>query len=176
MRVASITMVMRHNIFTIKPITKPLWILYGFILLMYKLFKLLLIGDVMSHMWRPANVWSRIPWRNGRVQLDIANDMTTVELAVHPTNHVQNLRFHDDVIKWKHLPRYWPFVLGIHRSPVNSPHKGQRRGALVFSFISAQINGWVNNREAGDLRRSRPFYDVTVMLLWFVTGQFSHII
>ena len=22
---------------------------------------------------------------------------------------------HDDVIKWKHLPRYWPFVRGIHR-------------------------------------------------------------
>ena len=32
---------------------------------------------------------------------------------------------HDDVIKWKHFPRYWPFVRGIHRSPVNSPHKGQ---------------------------------------------------
>ena len=28
---------------------------------------------------------------------------------------------HDDVIKWKHFPRYWPFVRGIHRSPVNSP-------------------------------------------------------
>ena len=32
---------------------------------------------------------------------------------------------HDDVIKWKHFPRYWPFVRGIHRSPVNFPHKGQ---------------------------------------------------
>ena len=31
----------------------------------------------------------------------------------------------DDVIKWKHFPRYWPFVRGIHRSPVNSPHKDQ---------------------------------------------------
>ena len=42
---------------------------------------------------------------------------------------------HDDVIKWKHFPRYWPFVRGIHRSPVNSPHKGQWRGALKFSLI-----------------------------------------
>ena len=32
---------------------------------------------------------------------------------------------HDDVIKWKHFPRNWPFVRAIHRSPVNSPHKGQ---------------------------------------------------
>ena len=42
---------------------------------------------------------------------------------------------HDDVIKWKHFPRYWPLVRGIHRSPVDSPNKGQWRGALVFSLI-----------------------------------------
>ena len=48
---------------------------------------------------------------------------------------------HDDVIKWKLFPRYWPFVRGIHRSPVNSPHKGQRRGALMFSLICIWING-----------------------------------
>ena len=46
---------------------------------------------------------------------------------------------HDDVIKWKHFPRYWPLVRGIHRSPVNSPHKGQWRGALRFSLICAWI-------------------------------------
>ena len=70
---------------------------------------------------------------------------------------------HDDVIKWKYFPRYWPFVRGIHRSPVNSPHKGQWRGALMFSLICVWINGWVNNREAGDLRCYRAHYDVTVM-------------
>ena len=64
------------------------------------------------------------------------------------------VQIHDHVIKWKHFPRYWPFVRGIHRSTVNSPHKGQWRGALVFSLICAWINAWVNNREAGDLRRS----------------------
>ena len=42
---------------------------------------------------------------------------------------------HDDVIKWKHFPRYWPFVRGIHRSPVNSPHKGHWRGALIFVYL-----------------------------------------
>ena len=62
---------------------------------------------------------------------------------------------HDDVIKWKHFPRYWPFVRGIHRSPVNSTHKGQWRGALMFSLICAWINGWINTCEAGDLRRHR---------------------
>ena len=71
--------------------------------------------------------------------------------------------FHDDVIKWKHFPRYWPFVWRIHRSPVNSPHKGQWRGALMFTLICARINGWVNCREVGDLRRHRAHYDVIVM-------------
>ena len=54
---------------------------------------------------------------------------------------------------------------GIHRSPVNSPHKGQWSGTLLFSFISAWINGWANNREAGDLRRHCAYYDVIVMSL-----------
>ena len=61
------------------------------------------------------------------------------------------------------FPRYWPFVRGIHRSPVNYLHKGQWRGALMFSLICIWINGWVNNGEAGDLRRSRAHYDVIVM-------------
>ena len=70
----------------------------------------------------------------------------------------------DEVIEWKHFPLYWPFMRGIHRGPVNSPHKGQWRGALLFSLICVWINGWVNNREAGDLRRYRAHYDVSVML------------
>ena len=71
---------------------------------------------------------------------------------------------HDDVIKWKHFPCYWPFVRGIHRWPVNSPHKGQWRGALMFSLICAWTNGWVNNQDAGDLRRHRTaHYDVIEM-------------
>ena len=47
--------------------------------------------------------------------------------------------------------------------PVNSPHKGQWCGALMFSLIYAWINDWVNSREAGDLRCHHGHYDVTVM-------------
>ena len=54
-------------------------------------------------------------------------------------------------------------VRAIHRSPVNSLHKGQWRGALMFSLICVWKNDWVNNRGAGDLRRYRAHYDVTVM-------------
>ena len=86
---------------------------------------------------------------------------TTVEAWEWLSNFIAH--FHDDVIKWKHFPRYWPFVRGIHRSPVNSAHKGQWRGALMFPLICVWINGWVNNREAGDLRRKQAHYDVIVM-------------
>ena len=71
---------------------------------------------------------------------------------------------YDEFIKWKHFPRYWPFVRGIHRSPVTSLNKGQWRGALMLTLSCAWINGRVKNRKAGDLRRHRAHYDVIVMI------------
>ena len=90
------------------------------------------------------------------------------------------MHIHDHVIKRKHLRRYWPFVRGIHRSPLNSPHKGQWRGASRFSLIWAWKNSWVNNRDAGELRHHRAYYDVTVMKKWNIAttsihGHTSHI-
>ena len=97
------------------------------------------------------------------------------------TSERRNLRLkeHDDVIKWKHFPRNWPFVRWIHRSPMNVPHKGQWRGALMFSSICAWTNGWANNRDAGDLRRHCAHYDVTVMTFknfWTCFNQGSNMI
>ena len=81
---------------------------------------------------------------------------------------------HDDVIKWKHFPRCRPFVQG----PVNSPHKGQWRRALMFSLICAWINDWANNPEPGDLRRLRTHYDATLMFSLFpliAVASFLHV-
>ena len=81
--------------------------------------------------------------------------------------------WHDNVIKWKYLPRYWPFVRVIHRSLVNYPHKGQWRGALMFSSICVWITGWVNNRVVGELRRYRAHSDVIVMKFFWVMYHIS---
>ena len=70
-------------------------------------------------------------------------------------------QWHDDVIKWRHFPRYWPFV------PVNSPHKASDAELWCFSLIWVWINGWVTNREAGDLRSHRARCDVIVMMTQF---------
>ena len=76
---------------------------------------------------------------------------------------------------WRHqmeiFPPYWPFVWGIHRPAVISPHKSQWRGALKFSLVFASINGWKNNREADDLRRHCAHCDVNVMV-YHISGVF----
>ena len=80
---------------------------------------------------------------------------------------------HDDVIKWKHFLRYWPFVRGSHRSLLNSPHRGQWCGALMFSLVCDWTNDWANNRDAGDLRRHGAHYYVTVMNC-VISGTFGY--
>ena len=101
-------------------------------------------------------------WQNGRLLL-----LLDINFCLSSRHRFQEanttLMTHDDVIQWKHFPCYWPFVRGIHRSPENSPHKGQWRRALMFSLICASVNAWVNNLEAGDLRCHRAHYDVSVM-------------
>ena len=68
---------------------------------------------------------------------------------------------------WRHQMETVSALLAICAGnspvPVNSPHKGQWRGALMFSLICVWINGWVNNGEAGDMRRYLVYCDVIVM-------------
>ena len=74
---------------------------------------------------------------------------------------------------WRHQMDTFSALLAIcaGNSPVTGefPHKGQWRGVLMFSLVGAWIDGWVNNGEAGDLRRHRAHYDVTVMNLSPIT-------
>ena len=119
------------------------------------------VNSPHTDQWRGALMLSLIcAWINETiVRLVIWDAMVLIMTPLSLLSYV----CHDDVIKWKHFPRNWPFVRGIHWSTVNSPHKGQWRRALMFSLIFVWINGSVNNREAGDLRRHRAHYDVIVM-------------
>ena len=85
---------------------------------------------------------------------------------LHSSGAKYVLLFQDDVIRCKHFPCYWPFKWGINRSIVDSPHKGQWCGALMFSVMPAWPKEWTNNRDASDLRRHHGRCDVTVMQ-WF---------
>ena len=71
-----------------------------------------------------------------------------------------------DISWWRHQMEAFSALLALYarHSPVNSPHKSQWRGDLMFFLIWVWINGSVNSREAGDLRRHRAHYDVIVML------------
>ena len=120
--------------------------------------------------WFETAGWSLWRHRNGNHKLRIDKQIVRsshwyISIILNSLNLATGLDsvFHDDVIKWKHFPRHWPFVRGIHRSPVNSPHKGQWREALMLSLICVWIKSYVNTREAGDLRRHRAHYDITVI-------------
>ena len=68
---------------------------------------------------------------------------------------------------WRHQMKTLSALLALceGNSQVTGEFPGQWRGALMISLISASINGWVNHREAGDLRSHHALYDVTVMSL-----------
>ena len=62
---------------------------------------------------------------------------------------------------------------GIHQWPVNSRHKSQWRGALMFSLICIWINDWVNNCEAGDLRCFHTRYVIVMNFSSNMIGLFQ---
>ena len=63
----------------------------------------------------------------------------------------------------RNIFRVTSLLCGNSPSTVNSPHKDQWCGVLMFSLICAWRNDWLNNREAGDLRRHHAHHDVIVM-------------
>ena len=92
---------------------------------------------------------------------------------------VHGLYHHHNAIEWKHFPRYWPFVRGIHRSPVNSSHTKDSDAELrCFLGSVPWTNIWANNGDAGDLRRHHTHYDVIVMVFCQsrspITGMWHH--
>ena len=123
------------------------------------------VNEKLSGMWQiyPRSTW----WRH---QMDTLSALQAICAGNSPVPAEFPAQAcgkyipgpHDDVIKWIHCPRYRPFVRGIPQCPLNSLHKGQWRGTLIFSLICVRINCWVNNRDAGDLRRHRSHYDIIV--------------
>ena len=134
------------------------------LIMMYRY--LMVIETVLS---RSVRQWHNIALSLSRMNFNGQSPVLIIHHVFHyDSNSVDmcscvEFIWNDDVIKWKHFPPYWPFVRGIHRS-LWIPHtKGQWRGALTLSLICAWMNGWVNNNEAGNLRRHHAHYDVTVM-------------
>ena len=72
------------------------------------------------------------------------------------------LNIHEDVIRWKHFPRYWPFVRGIHRSPVNSPHKGQWE---IWCFLGLCLNKRLSKQSG------RRWFEMPSRALWRHCGN-----
>ena len=103
--------------------------------------------------------WFGTPWRTLWRHCNEERNTRGLDSWVTLTFTLQNEKFY--ISWWRHQMETFSALLAL--CAVNSPHKGQWHGALMFSLICAWIHGWVNNREVGDLRRHRAHYDVTVM-------------
>ena len=87
-----------------------------------------------------------------------------ISLEVYATCHVTNSgAMNYDVMKWKHFKHYWPFVRGIHRSPVDSLHKGPVIRHFDVSFDVSLCK--LLNKQSRDryIKMSWRSFDVTVM-------------
>ena len=140
----------------------------------------------MTIPWSLWNTWFQSSqhcgcwWRYAHFLVHIRNTPTWCSIARRVPGHIPNRilvdffnrQSHPILAWWRHQMEAFSALLAIcariHRSPVNSPHKGQWRGALMFPLICVWINGWVKNRQAGDLRRYRAHYDVTVMWIFSI--------
>ena len=66
----------------------------------------------------------------------------------------------------EHFPRYWPFVRGIHRSPVESPHKGQWLGAFGFFFVNKQpLRRWFETSLRPSWHHCNVIYSIPLLIL-----------
>ena len=83
------------------------------------------------------NVNATLAWR-----LSVWHDVTATAGIVSPRG---------DVMTWQRSPHWWPFVKGIHQSPVSSPYKGPMMQNFEFSLLLVWTDYWANSQVAGDL-------------------------
>ena len=135
--------------------------------------------DFMHFVWsctlsvRCEFVWSIYPYRSGLLHWHWAIAMIVPLSVKEPWMIWGTVEYQTTT---KYIKALLALCEGNHRSPVDSPHKGQWRGALMFSLICAWTNGCANNLDAGDLTCHRACYDVTVMCLrnsWYVLSDFT---
>ena len=127
------------------------------------------LGSSCLHNSSEIRIWSIASWIAKYVCRWFFTRIHMTHLSMFPGL----LLWHWDTW-WRHQTETFSALLALCAGnspvPVNSPHKGQWRGALMFSLICARINNWVNNREAGDLRRHRGHFDVSVMTISQIEG------
>ena len=106
--------------------------------------------NIFNHLQGGTGIWNPSYWKT-RINI--------LHSQYHGGWYRNKSRSHDH--QWRHQMETFSALLVL--GAVNSPHKGQWRGALMFSLIYAGTSGWVNDRDAGDLRRHRARYDVNIL-------------
>ena len=109
-----------------------------------------------AHSWEKGKLHKSLGWWRLNTSVSCVKVSSEIRLS-------RKQRLHDAVIKWRYFPLYWPFIRRIHRSPVDSPHKGQWHTASMFSLMCSWTNSWANSPGAGDFRHHGAHCDVIVV-------------
>ena len=95
-----------------------------------------------------SNPVSKIRVRSARESTDHIS-LVSVVIIVFVVVIIIIIFVRDNVIKWRHFLRYWTFVRGIHRWPVNSSHKASDAKLWCFLWsirlnkrLCKQLWGW----------------------------------
>ena len=126
----------------------------------------------LSKRWNKLSScrWYEMVWRSDGITL-IAYLRITVRFTKY-VNRLGWINFSLVISWWRHQMETFPALLSIcaGNSPVTGEFPAQR--PVTRSFDVSLICAWVNTLEAGDLRRRRTHYGVTVMLpdhFWMLT-------
>ena len=119
-----------------------LWVFLSKLTLFWR-FSIIALGD-----YHVISQWGRY-----RIYTIMLSSVILPDIAV--------IRGHEDAIAWESLPLCWIFLMRIHKSHVDSPHKGQC-GALKFSLLQHELF----NKESSVLLNETQWHscDVTIML------------
>ena len=111
--------------------------------------------SIIAHEFPPVAMTSDLQWRAwGRGKRAFLCKYPIMNSPISLGLFTGNLVRYKDLVSswWRHQMETFSALLAI------CAVKGQWRGALMFSFNNAWINGWVNNREAGYLRPIAPIF------------------
>ena len=127
----------------------------------------------LRELRRLARDWFLCYWQErGRIMVSISFCAHTLTVIDAPWSMFRTCTLsstyviiHDDVIKGKHFPRYWPFLWGVHPPPMNSPQKGQWPARWSYDvFFDLCLNKWLSKqRDSSDFIHHCAHYDITVM-------------
>ena len=127
-------------------------------------------SEVLSQVINANDTDSLCSWRIALSGSAVSSPGISTLYEWYHSNEAKQLkarsRLHDNFMRWRWFPRYWPFVRGIHQCLVDIPPKTSVTWALMFPLVLSLTDGWKNSQVVGDLIRHESHCDGILMDSW----------